>query len=690
MAKKRGIPPIDRKGERGYALAMVLVFMVLGGLIIAPFLGFMSTGHRTGVLFEDKTRQLYAADAGIEDGKWHIRYDKLPGYDPYDYDTEWSYNLTDEDGGQVQVNGYDVAVTIQNVWMPMGIDVPDPATARQIIEDGTLIITGGLSGTRAYELRISWGCGDGAVETIGIWLPPGFEYDGECSLEGETYYSEPAVTPHRGGYAVVWNFPSSPVGFPGSFSFTFQYSGPDNQAPGAAISWIVTDAETGGYAWDADTRIYRILSVAGDTEVEAYVPRGEMRELGSAVAGDYVAIGNSLLTPTGNINYRNQLHKQSTASIQNNDPTKTWNYVPATATVEAAYLYWTGWIDYRYREQVGWWSWVWREIPQLKYGSPNTEAQLIANAKVDTVSFGAGGSMQDITTPHWQIFPSTGAEWAGSWIYACYYDATDIVKNLIEEEKVSPCGSGTYTLGHADSVVNVKRPGAGADTYYFDLYNTGQKTGYPLGTPAHTVTGSGTNYPVRYQYSHAGWSLIIIYSDPETDIKNQLYLYDIMHPNFVFTEAWAPGGIPNLDFDGSGEGGGTISGFLVPTQIPDDTNVAKITCFVGEGDEDIPGDYVKITGPSGISTKLWDGEYVQDNTPANPNNVWNSKSPGVELPGIDIDTFYVTWASNILSEGDTWAHIDLVTGSDGFTLVYIIVSFRSEITTGGSLGYMIR
>lgn len=65
-----------RRGEKGQALIIVLILMVLGGLIIAPLLGFMSAGLVAGQVFEVKMEGLYAADAGIEDSLWKL----LNGY----------------------------------------------------------------------------------------------------------------------------------------------------------------------------------------------------------------------------------------------------------------------------------------------------------------------------------------------------------------------------------------------------------------------------------------------------------------------------------------------------------------------------------------------------------------------------------------------------------------------------------
>jgi hypothetical protein len=81
------------RNEKGQILILTLLFIFLGSTLIIPLLAFIGTGLKTGQIFENKTNQLYAADAGIEDGKWKIKYDHLdtldnPGaYNPYDYST---------------------------------------------------------------------------------------------------------------------------------------------------------------------------------------------------------------------------------------------------------------------------------------------------------------------------------------------------------------------------------------------------------------------------------------------------------------------------------------------------------------------------------------------------------------------------------------------------------------------------
>jgi len=347
------------RDEKGQTLIITLILLTLGGLIITPLLGLMATGLITGEVYEDKMNELYAADAGIEDGLWLIKNEELgsdlfgpddPDYDPYAYYEysslyEWDYNLPS------QINGEDVTVTIQNEWIPKDIPAPDPDTARWIAlgtegEPPDLIITGCVSNTedKMYEIKISYVQGCAAlITTIGIWLPPGFEYAGDCSLEGEEYYSEPVITPHKGGCAVVWNFVPlvALADFPDSF--TFQYSGPQEQIPGPAVCWIEIDAYP-YYTWDADVIVYKISSTATDpdtgtqTTIDSYTANIELRKLGSALSGDYHAIGNTLMTPTSHSYYRDRLFRESSATIDPGD-------IPFTSSIDAAWLYWSGWIE---------------------------------------------------------------------------------------------------------------------------------------------------------------------------------------------------------------------------------------------------------------------------------------------------------------------------------------------------------
>jgi hypothetical protein len=753
------------RDEKGQALVLVLILILLGGLIITPMLSHMATGLKVGKeVYEEKMYRLYAADSGVEDSLWQIKNDKLSskltGYDEYNYGYLYPYPAP------LVINNKNVAVTIENVWMPPtsgagSIPIPSSGDAENIAKYGNtigesqvaprLIITGNPSQTNPttqYQIGIIYYYGtEGTdalkVQSIGIWLPPGFHYvSGSSSLEtggsSKPYYpSSVQISPYKSGEAVVWTFNSpslssflpSTTGSPMAKSFTFSFTGPAGQTP-SCVSWIKTTG-TGvssiPYAWDADKRVYGINSVAKDNPdtgknvtVDAYALKTDPRELGSGTSGDYVAIGNSLMMPDPNNSpsdpnqdWRSRLLKESSATINSYSGTGEvpLGYIPANATVQAAYLYWSGFIDHYYwKKQGGNWSWSanpdrW-DVTQddwtgLVYdaNNPNNLTKLIDNSKVNTVSFGTTGAMQDVTATQCQVCLKDNDS-PKCWYYTCYYDATALVQQLITAEKLGADGSGTYTLGHASqgatSVINKVRTddSQSSHTYKFNFDGSSDYTGYPLGTPAHKKPDVST-YDGRYHASYAGWSLVIIYSTP--DMKgHQLYLYDIKNPNFKFVESYplSPYG-SNPDFDGDGNPGGKVSGFLVPQQITGETNAARITCFVGEGDKGKTGDSFKVTGPSGNWAYLLDGV-----TGTVWNDVWNSKSLVASAPGVDIDTLginpsanppqYITWSSNILKAGDTWAQIDIPTTGDGFTLSYIILSFRSSVTYGGTVSYLVR
>jgi cytoskeletal protein CcmA (bactofilin family) len=61
------------RGERGGVMELVLTLLTVSGLVMAPLLGLMSTGLVTGQVYEQKTDELYAADAGVEYGIWHLQ-----------------------------------------------------------------------------------------------------------------------------------------------------------------------------------------------------------------------------------------------------------------------------------------------------------------------------------------------------------------------------------------------------------------------------------------------------------------------------------------------------------------------------------------------------------------------------------------------------------------------------------------
>ncbi|MFC2068593.1 hypothetical protein ACFLTP_06255 [Chloroflexota bacterium] len=170
------------------------------------------------------------------------------------------------------------------------------------------------------------------------------------------------------------------------------------------------------------------------------------------------------------------------------------------------------------------------------------------------------------------------------------------------------------------------------------------------------------------EWSHAGWSLIVIYSHPDED-AHQLFLYD----DLTYVSNYAnnfPDGY--LEFD--------ISGFLAPEDF-----TGILTCFIGEGDPHYTGEYIELNG----YRLPRPGDPYDDPPGLNPqDNVWNGQSsvPGIDAgegTGLDIDAF--TIENPVVNEGDTSATLTLDSGIEIWNIIYIFLSFDT-IPVGEATG----
>ena len=750
--------------EKGQALTMVLAFMLLSSLTITPLLSFLSTALDTNRLYEEKTDALYAADAGIEDAIWQIKYNNLsslltdPAYDEYDFSTNWTYNLSE------QLNNEDTTVNIKNIWIPKGIPPPDKTTARNIIETGKLIISGNAPSDSDYEIKLTFYPDEGEeaalmVEKIGIWLPLGFTYvEDSSNLEADPedeYYSVPDIQSHAGGQAIIWNFSSAnftlfpgvnPEGMPLTSEITFEYSTNQTGIRPTTISWITTTGVADvTLSWDADVKVYRILSTAGEAEIEAYSIKCELRKLGSAIAGDYRAIGSSLMRDTIPDSYdvRDELLTESDAVCDD---------IPSDAVVVGAYLYWSGWFErakYQWEDDcsdfTNWETpgndWNYSEgrfVGHHVGGAPDEHRYLTMKNSLDLSTYAPGtaevfweqwerktldeddalrfqfsnnggipGSWSDLITAFADDIGSTPQSFnytipdeylvnnfkmrfyldhfGGSGDY-CYIDNIDIGKAefiadtsvifKINDDQVYLDGDGIPQKGTEEVTADLwsvleNEPGEYSYACFLDVTRLVQEFSNEGDYGNHTGNGEYTvgnvDGDTGNQWSYAGWSLIIIYSSSDT-YGQQLYLYD----DFIYS-----GMDQNIDFDGDGQPGGIITGFIVPEPLGGEVNAAKLTCFVGEGDDCWHPDSLEFN-----YTELWDGEGDVD-------NIWDSQSLGMSEDGVDIDTCNITWASGLLEPGDSSAQLDLPTTDDSWNLVYIILALRSETVTGGTTHYVI-
>jgi hypothetical protein len=723
----------QKSGEKGQALLLVLVLILVAALIITSTLAFIGASIKTNRPYIQNTNDLYAAEAGVQDGMYNILNKSDPELDnllntnnfsEYDYTDTWSYTLPNP------VNGDNVIVKIKNIWVPYGITEPSLSDqAEDIINNVNgasgvnLTISGGVYSIPTYRVDVSY---NGPplpllpILSIGVWLPQGYTYNNSSSQLASTVPgTTEQVVQCAGNEAVIWTFPSgttfqgllantnlNPNGNTQSFSITFTYNTSIQNIPDA-LSWInvTTNADfIYSYTWDADIQDYDLKADAGNTEVESNVPKSATRALGTAINGDYVAIGNSLMimgqgTPTkpgtniDGIRY---------TSLSDNPYTLTT--IPSNADIQGAYLYWTGWFDDNSKNNTS----------DLGTSNPENEnANIFFSINGNEVYYDSSGNPHEGTgtlsclgnkTVHQTDTDPT----VGGYSYSCEVDVTKLIQTELARETPNALnypGNAKYDVGPAPNC---------------SLGDTGN------------------------QGSYAGWSLVIIYSSPST-LGHQLYLYDL----FSNCQGAYEGG-SDIDVTTGGQGpGGTISGFIVPPQdpntqdlLPTGTNsqgvnnydpAATLTMCVGEGDWCYAGDFLAFNAPQpknltdaeninnfNAKNLLWDGITLPDatqgtshlpNTYDTPGNVWNSTPQNqtsqewtpngyqtYTLPqyepstqdGMDIKTFVILWESGLLTPGVSSARIDIPTNYDQFNLVYIILSFRSSVTSGGPISYLVR
>jgi len=65
------------RDEKGAAMVVALILLLVGGLVSAPLLAHMGTGLIAGEVYEKNTAELYAADAGVEDAIWKIQHKEV-------------------------------------------------------------------------------------------------------------------------------------------------------------------------------------------------------------------------------------------------------------------------------------------------------------------------------------------------------------------------------------------------------------------------------------------------------------------------------------------------------------------------------------------------------------------------------------------------------------------------------------
>ena len=219
------------RDEKGAALAMALILLLIGGLMTAPLLSYMGTGLIAGEVYEARTAELYAVDAGVEDAVWKIQ--NGDGYLPCSPGSPARhYTITD-------INGKNVDITITSVALFQGIT---NLTGTYMVESTT---TGNGSGTQI----------EAYIEGVNIYGDYGDILNNVLTSQEEIDLKPGTnVTPSEGEH--------SPV----------EYYGEDWPTAEELIDFYLDDVEDGTH-YDSDT----VIDLAGiDMELGPLYVEGEL------------------------------------------------------------------------------------------------------------------------------------------------------------------------------------------------------------------------------------------------------------------------------------------------------------------------------------------------------------------------------------------------------------------------------
>jgi len=272
-------------------LPVALILVLLGGLIISPFLAFAATGLKTGDVYESKLAELYAADAGVEDAVWKATH----GYaelEELGAGESYSYSLP------ASVNSLLVDMTVTKISLLQGVVDDDEYKLDRPHEDWVTfdapVVAERTDEYVEYSCSISFhyaGLGKRTIQILGVFFAT---FPGDRDLITDPYdvaavpvitFAElesdsPQIAVAPGGFAFTWRWQenSGPVfdknNPDGSLSFKFKVYNPGWETDfyfcfatlkEEDVSYITTIP--GGHKW-------LIEAAAGDTLVTSLIVEG--------------------------------------------------------------------------------------------------------------------------------------------------------------------------------------------------------------------------------------------------------------------------------------------------------------------------------------------------------------------------------------------------------------------------------
>ena len=278
------------KEETGQVLILAMILLLVGGLIIVPLLGFMSTGLIVGQVHEKKMSEVYAADAGLEDAMHKIATGDASVTVLNEGDST-TYQLTD-------VNGYPVDVTVNQLHLVEGLIGEDeyPQGATPHVDNIELEVFEALKtyGTDAngdfvkYPCEITFeytGPGSRQIQSVGTFFSPLPNNDEDLVGDPDEIVYTLEMTDDdlesietriaSGGFAFIWKWkknkgPIFDSGDTGAINFTFKIYEP-TWVHKLSFIWALVKEQDIAYICNANFSKWLVEATAGDTTVQSAI-----------------------------------------------------------------------------------------------------------------------------------------------------------------------------------------------------------------------------------------------------------------------------------------------------------------------------------------------------------------------------------------------------------------------------------
>lgn len=219
------------RAQEGQILALALIAMIFGAVVLAGFLSLSSTALQSSAVTGENLQAYYAADAGVEDAIWKVRYGDLSSAGVSGAGSSNYYTLTQP------INGFTVTVSVTRIKTDIALDDFESGAA-----------TGGAGWLAPWTVS-------GAVS----WATTGSPYRGvkHLRLDRDTGYVERGVNLSglSGMHLQFWaKLDSFLVGETAALKL-----GPAGSLA-TVKTWTYADADSTYHAYDIDLSSYTMAS----------------------------------------------------------------------------------------------------------------------------------------------------------------------------------------------------------------------------------------------------------------------------------------------------------------------------------------------------------------------------------------------------------------------------------------------